>query len=352
MRWLSQDNEPHRHYHLAQGLHPLTSWLQNQGFDYLPLLKKAGIPPEALSQPEFCLSPSQELGFTTAVYTALNRPEMGLLIGPRYHLSSYGMLGLAAMTSSTLEQCCSVMLEHITLTWTYFKTIIYSEGETSYVEMHETRDLGDCLRYMIDRDLTAVYAIAKEALERDIEPQRVEFKYPTPANTQAYRDAFGCPVDFGADRNRISFNLQWMLHPLPKAEAETSRIFLAQCQTISQELGKHYSFTEHVRYALLNSSNQSPSLEAVAKQMNTTPRTVQRKLASEGIRFQNLLNNVRASLSCEYLRTSALSIEEIAARLGYNDSAAFSNAFKRWKGVPPSRYRQAQLNGGPQADFC
>jgi AraC-like DNA-binding protein len=38
-------------------------------------------------------------------------------------------------------------------------------------------------------------------------------------------------------------------------------------------------------------------------------------------------------------RAVILSVDEIAARLGYSDTSSFTTAFKRWKGVPPRDYR-------------
>lgn len=341
MRIESNHGEQHSLHHLIHGLHPMISLLQEQDIKYLPILKQAGIPTEALSQPEYAITPSQEIGFTTAIYQHLDLPELGLLMGPRYHLSSYGMLGLAAMTSSNLAECFKVMMENIILTWTYFKTTMYTEKELGYIEMEPTRDLGECMQYMIDRDLSAACMIAHDALECELELTRVEFSRPATSYPQKYEEVFKCPVAFNAQHNRICFDKHWLDKPLPKAQPDTSRIFVAQCQEIARSLRKKYSFAEHVRYHLLNTGSETPSLDSVASALNTTPRTVQRKLAAEDIRFQELLDDVRVSISSEFLVTTRLPIEEIAFRVGYGDAAAFSNAFKRWKGVSPKHYRNS-----------
>lgn len=164
--------------HLIYGLHPLISWLEEQSIDVEPFLKRAGIPAEALSQPEFAITPSQEIGFITDVYQCLNRPELGLLIGPRYHLSNYGMLGLAAMASSDIFHCYQVIIENIELTWTYFKVSLYTEGELAYLQMDPVRDLGGSLQYMIERDLSAAWLIPCEGINRTLPLVCVEFKHP------------------------------------------------------------------------------------------------------------------------------------------------------------------------------
>ena len=58
--------------------------------------------------------------------------------------------------------------------------------------------------------------------------------------------------------------------------------------------------------------------------------------------YQQILNEVREGLACEYLSGSSLPIEEIAALLGYSAPGNFTNAFKRWRGCSPREYRNQQ----------
>lgn len=104
--------------HLVYGLHPTISWLEEAGHRYTDFLETAGIPKSALDDPDYHITPSQELGFLTSTYQALNIPELGLIIGPRYHLSPYGMLGLAAMTSRNVYDCYRRFFDNIIMTWT------------------------------------------------------------------------------------------------------------------------------------------------------------------------------------------------------------------------------------------
>lgn len=50
------------------------------------------------------------------------------------------------------------------------------------------------------------------------------------------------------------------------------------------------------------------------------------------------LTDYRISEACQLLRTSQLSISEIAVSVGFFDQFYFSRVFKKRKGVPPSRY--------------
>ena len=82
------------------------------------------------------------------------------------------------------------------------------------------------------------------------------------------------------------------------------------------------------------------SIEEIADLADMTVRTLQRRLADSGLKFNDLLNEARYKHAKENLQNSTLLIEEIARSLGYSDPAHFSRAFRRWSGLSPSNYRK------------
>jgi len=74
----------------------------------------------------------------------------------------------------------------------------------------------------------------------------------------------------------------------------------------------------------------------VARRLGLSQRTLARRLAREGLSFSKLLSELRLELARRYLVDERLSISDVAWLLGYQDVAAFSNAFKRWTGKAPS----------------
>lgn len=81
-------------------------------------------------------------------------------------------------------------------------------------------------------------------------------------------------------------------------------------------------------------------IDTICQKLNMSKRSLQRKLEHENTRFQDIITDVRREQSFHYLKYSDLSISEIAYRLGYSDSAAFSRAFKAWNGTSPSTFRK------------
>ena len=59
------------------------------------------------------------------------------------------------------------------------------------------------------------------------------------------------------------------------------------------------------------------------------------------------LTRWRMHRAAHYLRTEGLGVHEVAARVGYESSATFSKAFKRYSGAAPAAYRRSK-SGSPQ----
>jgi AraC-like DNA-binding protein len=83
------------------------------------------------------------------------------------------------------------------------------------------------------------------------------------------------------------------------------------------------------------------SLETVAKQLGTSPRTLQRRLNRRGLCFWALVEQSRFEIAGALLRDMDLKVQEIAIRLGYSSPGGFSRAFARWAGCSPSAFRSA-----------
>ena len=87
-------------------------------------------------------------------------------------------------------------------------------------------------------------------------------------------------------------------------------------------------------------------MEALAQALGCSRQTLYRRLRSEGVTFEALLDRVRRRLAMRLLRDERLSVKETAYRLGFADPAAFSRAFKRWTGSSPRPWRDGGVSPG------
>jgi AraC-like DNA-binding protein len=80
----------------------------------------------------------------------------------------------------------------------------------------------------------------------------------------------------------------------------------------------------------------------IARELNISSRTLQRRLQDAGYSFQQVLEEARHQLARHYLTNSLLELNEAAYLLGYEDSNSFVRAFRTWEGVPPAHWRGNQ----------
>ncbi len=82
-----------------------------------------------------------------------------------------------------------------------------------------------------------------------------------------------------------------------------------------------------------------PKLERVAGEVGITRRTLQRRLATAGTSYSNLVNETRYQLAAELLEDHRVPISSIARAVGFANHSGFSRAFHRWTGITPRQYR-------------
>jgi AraC-like DNA-binding protein len=89
------------------------------------------------------------------------------------------------------------------------------------------------------------------------------------------------------------------------------------------------------------------SLDDIARRVASSRRQLQRAYAEIGqTTFRDHLTAVRMHVAAELLSSRALTVREVAHRVGYRQPAQFAKAFRRHHGVAPSDYRAGAGAGG------
>lgn len=107
-----------------------------------------------------------------------------------------------------------------------------------------------------------------------------------------------------------------------------------------EEVWNEQDLTSTLRSALRTLLKQNcATIEAVADISGISKRTMQRRLAAEGVLFREVLEQARYQEATRYLKNSDNAIAEISDFVGYEHPQHFIRAFRRWAGVTPGRYR-------------
>jgi len=169
-------------------------------------------------------------------------------------------------------------------------------------------------------------------------PDRVVFKHARQGPPEAYWAAFGAPVLFEQSWCGLEVDLALASRPLSGADPATREI---ATRYLDAQFGPQHDSTatrvaELVRRLLATGHADAVT---VADQLRLHPRTLQRRLAREGVTFAALLDRERQAQAARLLTQPDLQLGQVAALLGYSEQSAFNRAFRRWYGVAPGRYR-------------
>ena len=91
--------------------------------------------------------------------------------------------------------------------------------------------------------------------------------------------------------------------------------------------------------------DRKADIEGTAEKLQVGVRTLQRALSSEGTSYRKVLDAVRFERAIELLNDSDLSVQAIAAALGYAEEPHFRRAFRRWAGRPLGAFRALSKEG-------
>ena len=98
-----------------------------------------------------------------------------------------------------------------------------------------------------------------------------------------------------------------------------------------------------VRTVLLRYRCDRPlRITEVAHLANVSVRSLQRKLASCDVVFNQLVDQTHTELAAEMLKDRGVPLADISTSLGYSTVSNFARAFQRWTGQKPSEFRRGR----------
>ena len=185
------------------------------------------------------------------------------------------------------------------------------------------------------------FAISKYVFGRPVIPARVLFTHAPRAQLKAYEQTIGILPVFEAPRGLFGYSAHDLDTPTLRSDSALAQLSeVAMKEELKPYQSGNADIVEAVRGVLKEAeSHDEWKLETVAQKMRVPQRTLQYHLELASNTYVALVENVRNSRATALLKSGAL-IEDIAARLGYGDAAAFRKAFRRWHGVSPGAWRK------------
>jgi len=316
--------------------------LLSMGVNVDEWLRRSGTDAAELADPYRMFSYPQLRRLVLAALSIAREPALGLFVGERLLASTHGMVGAAAVNSSTVGEALDIV-ERFARLRSSLITITHDvgphEGRVLFTEM---LPLGDIQRPLLEAIVLSIKNVLDEITLGACQVNEIRFTFPEPEYAPLARDVFGVPVRYDQEWTGFSAPSSALELPLKLADPAAFQDAALICQRELERIASHASTSARVRRLLLEKQNGFPSLQVTARLFHMTPRTLHRRLVEEGTSYREVLESVRHTLAVEHLKSGRFGMDEIAYRLGYTDLANFRRAFKRWEGVAPSAYRARQ----------
>ena len=315
-----------------------------EGVEVESLLRKAGLTRQQIDKPGTRLNVKSQIKFLELAATTLKDELLGFHLAQSVDLRLMGLLYYVMASSETLEEALrqgarysSIVNEGIALK--------YREGRDVGIRLEYVGVSRHSDRHQIESSMVILVRTCRQLANCHLPAVRVSFAHRRGGDISEFTTFFGCDVTFGAAADEVTFSRSVKQLPVVGADPYLNELLIKYCdEALAARATKRNSFASSVENAIaLLLPHGNARVGEVARKLGVSRRTLARRLASEGLTFGGVLQSLKSDLAKRHLTDESLSISEIAWLLGYQDTSAFTHAFKRWTGSTPRTLRQAAI---------
>lgn len=322
-------------------LHLLAGVLRTVGLDERDLLRRVGLDPVRLQCTDARVSQAQASEFVIRALIESGEPGLGMMLARELKLPLHGALGVAVMSSHTLQDALDLMTRYLTLRAPHLRVCRQRHADAVHYAIFCDDNPGPMQNFIMDAVLFGCVFMGEQLIDTPVTGVGILRKGPEPAHFHRFRPSINAPVTYNAPEDALVIPRDALAAPIRFRDARLAESSRAQCEQTLKQLTGDTGFSGRVRRVIETSYPFPPKLARVAATLLVSERTLKRRLQEENASFQAMVDQVRLERARELLTGSAMNLSQIAERLGYADAANFTRAFKRWTGLNPSQYRMA-----------
>lgn len=321
--------------HLLSPAHILWKVIAEYGHDPEPIFTRQGIDFEMLLTPGMRVSQGKKEGLWLTAAKIIGDPCFGLHAAKFWHPSHFNALGYAWLASSTLREAMKRADRYFRiLSNTTDARVVESDAGVSLIVSRTMRQPAH-----MDLTMAIFVTMCRLNIGTDFSPVSVEFMHPEPDCSEKYRTFFNAPVRFDTEVDRITISVADADARLPSGNPNLAslndQVLLRYLKELDQQDVVH-----RIQSAIVDKlSSGKITDEVIARAVNMSVRSLQRRLHEAGTTFGGVLDRTREELARKYVAGGNMVFSEIAFLLGFSEQSAFSRAFKRWTGMTPTEFR-------------
>jgi len=319
---------------------PAITGLEARGLDAAAVLRRVEISSQALASIDGRLPVASVLGLWEAAREAAGDPSFGIHVAEALPRGTYDVFEHILSAADTVGAGLSRLTRYIPLLHDHSTLKLHLEpGHARLVRRVPT--IGP---QYDEFSLTLLLVRSRQASATAWTPDRVTFQHERTRDDGEPSRVFGCPVVFGAAETEMLIPRSVLQLPHTRADAPLLKVLSRHVEARLESLPPRGALLARVSSAIARRlMTELPTLASTAAALRMPERTLQRRLADEGVTHSALVDDVRRNLALELLPDASVSLTDIGYRLHFADPAAFYRAFKRWTGEGPAAYRKRFL---------
>lgn len=330
---------------LASIVYGLDAYLQSRGGRAEDALRRAGLEPSDLTDPDRRAPLIRYLELLEICADILGDRQFGLKFGAQYEPRHAGVVGNIALASRTIGEALDVMGRYLpTMVDATVHGVEVSDGlafvYSYYLDplMMSYRQKGDWAIAFICNLMRVGLGDPRWTPHEVLLPNLAE---ETPAERRVRTAIMGDNVRIGHPWAGIRFDADLLKRPMVTADSMLEGLMRHYGDMRLASLPGPQDEIEQLRREIARVMVKGEGgIELVAKSTGASVRTLQRRLKSAGVNYSDLRDDVRKTLALNLLENETLALGEVAFSLGYSEVSAFNHAFRRWVGQSPGDYRR------------
>lgn len=309
---------------------PIIAELEAMGFKPDILLADNGLVREHLRDPYAIVSLPRYISFFEKASTVFQISTLGALLGTRVTPGDLGPTGLLFAASPTILDGLNSLTRYISAIQGATSCAIHElEGNSVWSYQIAYGELG-ARKQDAEFTLSVCCQLIRSSFARNWTPLELHFEHPE-ANAATLGRLFRAPIKFGQSRNRIIIRHSDAVR-VHRTEDPALRLVLERhLAELMEEPDEPQTMTARVcALVALNLGQSDLSIAKISRDLELSPRTLQRRLRDEGTSLRNIVEGYRREITQKQIGTS-MRKQHIAEMLGYSDTTAFWRARQRWK---------------------
>ena len=316
---------------------------QSRGVETADILAAEGLTLAALEDPDARLPAPTVLAIWKVLRERTGDPALQLAAPTSLPFGAYRVIDYLVGASATVGEGIGHFARFFKLIAEAVMLTIETD-RNGYALCLEREDGSPVPPVYVDYVFAALVSRIRMRISPDLDVSRVELRQHQPPKPEAYRELFRAPVRFGAETDRLCFTVEVWRRRIQGADAALARLLEEHARIMAERLPQRASgFKAEVQKAVASVASKGGSVEDVARALNMSVRTLQRKLVADGTTFKEVSDSVRGQLAAGYLNDPKVSIAEVAYMLGFSEQSSFNRAFRRWTGQAPGQWRRQRV---------